>query len=255
MLNKKKLLMIIGIFGIITFIIIAGVIFFNINTPKAGKKENKTENEEKIGNPPGSFLLSSNASNPDTDGTFGLFWTTSSFANSYTVYSYSGWITEINSSLTIEGTTTNTNWMISSKASGTTYYFAVGAKNIVGTTLSNNTLVNVQWKGWTWVSGNNTANVNGNYGTKGIPNANNYPGGRNEAVSSEDILGNMWLFGGTSGGTSFFNDLWVFNITTNVWTWVSGNNTVNVHGKYGTKGFPIVDRPSRKYVAFRRRRI
>jgi beta-lactamase regulating signal transducer with metallopeptidase domain len=35
-----------------------------------------------------------------------------------------------------------------------------------------------------------------------------------------------------------FNDLWKYSPLANQWTWVSGNNTVNVTGVYGTKGVP-----------------
>ena len=34
------------------------------------------------------------------------------------------------------------------------------------------------------------------------------------------------------------NDLWMYSISSNVWTWVSGSNTFNIVGVYGTKGFP-----------------
>ena len=34
----------------------------------------------------------------------------------------------------------------------------------------------------------------------------------------------------------YLNDLWMFNITSQMWTWVSGNNTANAVGVYGTKG-------------------
>ena len=50
---------------------------------------------------------------------------------------------------------------------------------------------------WTWVSGNNTNNTLGNYGTKGEPSINNYPGGRRESNSWFDPSNKtIWLFGG-----------------------------------------------------------
>jgi hypothetical protein len=42
-------------------------------------------------------------------------------------------------------------------------------------------------------------------------------------------------------GSGRLNDLWRFNISSNEWTWLSGNNTVNAFGNYGTKGAPSVD--------------
>jgi N-acetylneuraminic acid mutarotase len=92
---------------------------------------------------------------------------------------------------------------------------------------------------WTWVSGSDTERQSGIYGTKGIPDPSNIPGGRWGAVSWLDSLGNLWLFGGycyEGTGTSSINDLWKYDPTTNEWTWVSGGNTFDQAGVYGTKG-------------------
>ncbi|HMO31402.1 MAG TPA: kelch repeat-containing protein [Lacibacter sp.] len=93
---------------------------------------------------------------------------------------------------------------------------------------------------WTWISGSNTNNQRGTYGTRGLPSAGNIPGARSEAVSWMDPLGNLWLMGGVAydanGNLSFINDLWQYAPATDVWTWVSGNNLVNQAGVYGTKG-------------------
>ena len=88
----------------------------------------------------------------------------------------------------------------------------------------------------------------GIYGTLGVASASNVPGGREYAVSWTDSNGNFWLFGGMgydSVGTLGFglNDLWEFNPTTKMWTWVSGSNTVpgangSQPGVYGTQGVP-----------------
>jgi N-acetylneuraminic acid mutarotase len=89
-------------------------------------------------------------------------------------------------------------------------------------------------KEWTWVSGSNTASASGVFGTQGVPAAANVPPARYLAVSWTDSSGNFWLFGG-SGGPG--NDLWEFNPTTTMWTWVSGSNTVGSNpGVYGTLG-------------------
>ena len=37
------------------------------------------------------------------------------------------------------------------------------------------------------------------------------------------------------------NDLWMFDITSRIWTWVSGSDTVDAAGVYGTKGVPSVN--------------
>ena len=49
---------------------------------------------------------------------------------------------------------------------------------------------------WTWVSGNNSVNAAGVYGTQGVASASNYPGARYGAVSWIDSSGSLWLFGG-----------------------------------------------------------
>jgi hypothetical protein len=94
---------------------------------------------------------------------------------------------------------------------------------------------------WVFVSGNQTTGVNGSYGTQGTPGAN-LPGGRQEAVGWADASGNLWLFGGEgldSTGTpnGILNDLWVYKISTNQWTWVAGSKTANQTGEYGLQPF------------------
>lgn len=100
---------------------------------------------------------------------------------------------------------------------------------------------------WVFVSGNKTTNQNGIYGTQGTPLGSNLPGGRQEAVGWADANGNLWLFGGEgldSAGTAngILNDLWVYKIGTNQWTWVAGSSTANQTGDYGAQ--PFVGPPS-----------
>lgn len=92
-------------------------------------------------------------------------------------------------------------------------------------------------KEWTWVSGSNTINAPGVYGTQGVASPSNVPRARGDAsegapLSWTDKSGNLWLFG---GGTTF-NDLWEFNPSTKEWTWISGSSTPNAAGVYGTQG-------------------
>ena len=60
--------------------------------------------------------------------------------------------------------------------------------------------MNDLWKysngSWTWMSGNNTTNTFGIYGTQGIPSPSNYPGPRGNAVGGIDSSGSFWIFGG-----------------------------------------------------------
>ena len=92
------------------------------------------------------------------------------------------------------------------------------------------------------MSGSNTINQPGVYGTKGVPAAANVPGARNDSISWTDSAGNFWLFGGLGFGSTTssgrLNDLWRYDPVTNQWTWVSGANTINQPGVYGTKGVP-----------------
>jgi N-acetylneuraminic acid mutarotase len=95
---------------------------------------------------------------------------------------------------------------------------------------------------WTWMSGSNSGNQPGVYGTKGVPAAGNVPGGREYPVSWTDSSGNLWLFGGQyiKSDTMIpkFNDLWRYTLATGEWTWMSGSNSVDQPGVYGTKGVP-----------------
>jgi hypothetical protein len=96
-----------------------------------------------------------------------------------------------------------------------------------------------KWDGtsWTWMSGSNAADQSGTYGTKGIAEPANVPGGRWESVSWTDGGGSLWLFGGhdsLNGNVGNLNDLWKWDGSN--WTWVSGSDGMNQYGTYGTKG-------------------
>jgi hypothetical protein len=105
---------------------------------------------------------------------------------------------------------------------------------------------------WTLVSGTTQANQKGVYGTEGTSGGSNVPGGRQNGVLWVDSSGNAWLFGGwglDSVGTTatglgpgsaqigaILNDLWEYNATSHQWTWVSGSNTADQNGVYGSQG-------------------
>lgn len=93
---------------------------------------------------------------------------------------------------------------------------------------------------WTWVNGENTVGSLGVYGTKGVANASNMPGARDEAVGWRDNAGFLWLYGGnglgSAGARSSLNDLWKYDPGTTQWTWVSGSTMTDVAGTYGTRG-------------------
>ncbi len=119
---------------------------------------------------------------------------------------------------------------------------------------------------WAWIAGSSTvkslAAVDGQsgqpgvYGEKGRPLAGNVPGGREYATGWTDSNGNLWLFGGKGLDDTeidlpgfgyinygYLNDLWEFSPSTNIWTWISGSNSVTCFecgqpGVYGTLGTP-----------------
>lgn len=90
---------------------------------------------------------------------------------------------------------------------------------------------------WTWMGGSNQTGGAATYGSLGSPASGNLPGARSAAASWTDHNGNLWLFGGSSGG-GLFNDLWEYSPGSGLWTWVSGSNTANAAGVYGTQNSP-----------------
>lgn len=97
---------------------------------------------------------------------------------------------------------------------------------------------------FTWVSGSNTTDASGVYGTQGVAAAANVPGSRDGGATWTDTNGNLWLFGGFTGYNSatnpatgnFMNDLWEYSPSKGEWTWVGGSNTACSQGVYGTEG-------------------
>jgi len=91
-----------------------------------------------------------------------------------------------------------------------------------------------------WMSGSNTMDAVGVYGTKGTAAAANVPGARQSGASWYDSVGgNLWMFGGAKCAmtcSAYYNDLWKYNIASGQWTWVNGSNAGDAAGVYGTKG-------------------
>jgi N-acetylneuraminic acid mutarotase len=95
---------------------------------------------------------------------------------------------------------------------------------------------------WTWVNGANGADSPGSYGTISVPAPGNAPGSRRFPGFWSDASGNLFIFGGnghaTTVGAGYLADMWTFNITTGIWTWIHGPNAINQPGIYGSLGIP-----------------
>ncbi|OSZ77733.1 hypothetical protein CAP36_15320 [Chitinophagaceae bacterium IBVUCB2] len=109
---------------------------------------------------------------------------------------------------------------------------------------------------WTWMKGDNSPTFADSaaavYGPLGIPGSGFRPGGRPNATMWSDASGNVWLFGGsgTIDGSSYgnLNDLWKYNPSTNEWTWVKGDNLLNVSGIYNNSNL-LLNKPGARYGA------
>ena len=102
---------------------------------------------------------------------------------------------------------------------------------------------------WVWVNGPGTINPPPVYGTQGVPSPLNNPGGRGWAPSSwVDQNNNLWMFAGCDPGTADMNNLWMYNITTNEWTWMKGDNFSGSAGSPGVMGVPsLTNEPSARH--------
>jgi len=93
---------------------------------------------------------------------------------------------------------------------------------------------------WTWISGTKLTNQSGVYGTLNTAAAANIPGGRDNGANWTDASGNFWLMGGFGYNATttidYLNDLWLYNVSTGLWTWKGGTNALNAPGVYGVKG-------------------
>jgi len=113
---------------------------------------------------------------------------------------------------------------------------------------------------WIWVTGADPAKLPsadlwgapGVYGTQGVAAPGNTPGARYLGATWTDSADNLWLFGGfgvdINQNLGMMNDLWMFNPSTQLWTWFGGSPKLtcgSVVGAYctqppvyGTQGKP-----------------
>lgn len=127
-------------------------------------------------------------------------------------------------------------------ASGNLWLFGGTGKDSAGTQGELNDLweFNSSTNEWTWVSGSKTANAAATCGTPGAWSATYIPGPRDSGVAWADKSGNLWLFGGNGydcgGKQGLLNDLWEYSPSNQEWTLVSGSESANSNGNYGTQG-------------------
>lgn len=92
---------------------------------------------------------------------------------------------------------------------------------------------------WTWMGGSKAGGQHGVYGTMGIADPSNMPGGRSDSIIWLDRSGKLWLFGGigydqSSPYNGELNDLWEYS--DGEWTWMAGDKVEQQAGNYGAEG-------------------
>ncbi len=93
---------------------------------------------------------------------------------------------------------------------------------------------NIATNEWTWMSGGQGPFSLGSYGIKGFEDSSNLPPGRSAYARSKDTSGNFYIYGGMDFNTyNGYSDVWKYNLATNYWTWVAGDDTVAGTGNYG----------------------
>lgn len=100
-------------------------------------------------------------------------------------------------------------------------------------TLSN--MVSAQQGEWTWMHGCNTSGCSPTWGTQGVPDPANTPGGVYAPYYWVDAQKNLWIYGGIAGA-GYFNAMWKFDPSVIEWTWMAGSNFSYQPPVYGSLG-------------------
>lgn len=103
---------------------------------------------------------------------------------------------------------------------------------------------------WTWMAGTGTiTNVQPTYGTQGVAATSNNPGYRYFSQICTDNSGNVWLFGGVAS-SGYKNDLWKYDPSTGMWTYMSGTMNNYSFGNYGSQNVGSTSNyPGCRYLA------
>src|ERR1700722_4829542 len=112
---------------------------------------------------------------------------------------------------------------------------------------------------WTWIGGSQSPDQIGVPGYLGVPSPATIPTGLSGASTWSDANGNLWLFGGaglltlylnpSTSESALLNDVWKYSPSSNEWTWMGGNLSLEIDegpgggggtspGVYGTLGVP-----------------
>jgi tRNA A-37 threonylcarbamoyl transferase component Bud32 len=108
---------------------------------------------------------------------------------------------------------------------------------------------------WTFLGGNRDGVQRLNYGTRGVTQNGTFPRSRYGGSMVVDSFGQkVYLFSGKRDffQNSWMNDLWVLDTKSFLWTWISGLNSYNPTGRYGTMGVasPLNNPPPRSWSMF-----
>jgi hypothetical protein len=88
---------------------------------------------------------------------------------------------------------------------------------------------------WTWLEGQKPES----YGIQGQPAALNQPASRFRSVHWVDSADNVWIYGGR--GTGYYNDVWKFNLSAGLWTWMTGpQGMATLSPNFGTGNQPAL---------------
>ena len=98
---------------------------------------------------------------------------------------------------------------------------------------------------WVWMQGSDQIGQPPVFGTKGVPDPANTPGHCSYTTGNWiDRKGNLWLFGisadfygrNTAANPTYYSDMWRYEPSTNMWTWMNGTGLKNMPPVYGSKG-------------------
>ncbi len=82
---------------------------------------------------------------------------------------------------------------------------------------------------WTWMKGTGVTLQPAVYGVMGVPNISNTPGHHGESKCAwTDASDNLWIY--------LDGNMWKYDISTNMWTWMKGPGAAMPVANYGTMG-------------------